>query len=282
MKRSLAPMLALACAIVLVGACTLTTSFDGYRSGGLPDGTSSGGEGGSTLVGPDGSTSGEAGLRPEGGADGGPFGEGGACPDKPVALCEEFDSDEKNGWEVVVEGAATVRTERSPEGEPGLRAVVQKTEPGATAPIAYWQKKFQKTVSKLSFDVDLIYDNHVVNAGEYHIVFVIGLDHGATYNLLYVTIPDEKNGWAIQDFPSSGLIDYRVVDVPEKVRHHVHFDAEAGGRARFVVDGMTQQDNVSPAFLKAGLPSISVGVTLSTVPTTPIDVGYAHLVFTGE
>ncbi|MFO0735600.1 MAG: hypothetical protein U0270_06965 [Labilithrix sp.] len=58
--------------------------------------------------------------------------------------------------------------------------------------------------------------------------------------------------------PSSGLIDYRVVEVPEKVRH------------------------VSPAFLKAGLPGISVGVTLSTVPTTPIDVGYAHLVFTGE
>ena len=111
----------------------------------------------------------------------------------------------------------------------------------------------------------------------------MNLGHGSTYNVIYLSLGSGVTGWAVQDFPShDGDLDYRIVPVPPNQRHHVHFDIEVGGRSRFVVDGVTQADNPTPAYVLAGQPTLIVGVTVYGVPSTPMTMGFAHLVFTAE
>jgi hypothetical protein len=216
----------------------------------------------------------------EGGSD---AGTPATCPNEPVAVCEEFDADEKkNGWTVTQLNGASIAPAMAPWGEHGLVVTTPATASG-DAPFADWEKKFEKTVSKMTLESDLQYDQIPTNPGEYHNTFAVRVDHGTTYNIIYLSIGAGAVGWAVQDFPShDGDIDYRVVPVSANQRHHVHFDIEVGGRSRFAVDGVTQADNPTPAYFLAGQPTLDVGVTVSGVPSTEMTIGFAHLVFTGE
>jgi hypothetical protein len=280
-RRALFVKRALALAPVLVvGACSLTTDLDGFTGGTHDAGTG-------RVTTPPGSDAAVVDARVEDGrapTDGGA--EAGApptCPDEPVAVCEEFDSDEKkNAWTVTQLNGASIAPATAPWGEHGLVVTTPKTASG-DAPVAFWEKKFEKTVSKMTLDVDLQYDQIPINSGEFHNTFAVRVDHGTTYNIIYLTIGAGASGWAVQDFPShDGDLDYRVVPVSPNERHHAHFDIEVGGRSRFAVDGVTQADNPTPAYFLAGEPTLYLGVTVYGVPSTEMTMGFAHLVFTAE
>jgi len=91
-------------AIAIPTACSLT-SLDGF-SGGAPDAaldttTTDGGPGADAVFVP------PSDARSDARSDG--AGPGVVCPQKPVALCEPFATDEKtNGWEISQGGGATV------------------------------------------------------------------------------------------------------------------------------------------------------------------------------
>jgi hypothetical protein len=266
--------------VLVVGACSLTTDLDGF-SGGSHDGggpgPAPGSDGGGVVNVP-----GRDGSAPPSEA-GSEAGTPATCPNKPVVVCEEFDSDEKkNAWTVTQANGASIGVTTTPWGERGLLVSAPQTASG-DAPFAHWEKDFEKTVSKMSLEIDLQYDQIPVNPGEYHNTFAVRVDHGATYNIVYLTVGSGAAGWAVQDFPShDGDLDYRIVPVAPNQRHHVHFDIEVGGRSRFVVDGVTQADNPTPAYVLAGTPKLYVGVTVYGVPSTEMTTGFAHLVFTGE
>jgi len=116
-------------------------------------------------------------------------------------------------------------------------------------------------------------------------VLQVRIEHGATWNLIYLSVHPDKNGFVLQDFTQAGAgaIDFQVVDIPPGLTaHHLHFDVAVGGRTHFAIDGVQLQDYVTDGFMQAGTPSIYAGVSLSTIPATPIAVGFANLVFTGE
>lgn len=275
MNRGVALLPALV--LCALGACTLTTDLDGFVGG--PSDASRAETGSADDTSQDGTT-----PIPEAGTDvTSPALEAGSCPDKPVALCEEFLTDEKaNGWEVVQMAGGTTTVLPDDGGARGLAAIVPVTTAG-DAPVAFWQRAFEKTVSKISFDADFGYDVRPTHSGEYHIMFAIRLDHGATWNLLYLTDHPDHNGWAIQDFPQhDGAIDYRAIQVSPGGPHHVHVDVAVGGTASFAVDGTVVSANPTPGFVLAGTPTLMLGITLSGVPTTPLAVGFEHVVFTGE
>jgi hypothetical protein len=264
--------------VLVVGACSLTTNLDGF-TGGAKDA---------------GAAPGPAPAPSEGGALQDvlvvPIAEGGseaatpaACSDKLAAVCEEFDADEtKNGWTVTQLNGASIGLATAPWGEHGLVVTTPATASG-DAPVAYWEKKLEKTVSKMTLEVDLQYDQIPTNPGEYHNTLAVRVDHGDTYNIIYLSIGSGAVGWAVQDFPShDGGLDYRVVPVSPNQRHRVHFDIEVGGRSRFAVDGVTQADNPTPAYFLAGQATLDVGVTVYGVPSTEMTMGFAHLVFIAE
>lgn len=285
-KRAARTTLAvLGAAFTLVTACSLTTDLDGFSSGGLP---ADGGEGGSLsdvpiVTNPDGGP-----MREGGSNEAGPtIDGGGGCPQKPIALCEGFDTDETaNGWQVITSNGATANVITA-SGQRGLLLTVPKADVGGSDAIAFWSKAIDKVVSKLSFDVDMIYDQRTLNPSEYHVLFEIRVNKpDAKYTLIYITVPgDTTNGWVIQDFPpGSDTLDYHPIPdaISENVQHHIHWDVAVGGKANLIVDGAIVDSHDTPAFFQPGTVNVSIGVTLSQVPTTPINVGYDNLVFTGE
>lgn len=280
MRRSLRAAAAgtLASALALA-ACSLSVDLTGLSSGEGPE------------AGPPGEGPPVDGAPPDaptvardggGGGVGGEGGRDGACPEKLVALCEDFEGNEtKNGWEVVQRSGGTAQVTTAPNGERGLSAIVPKVDTG-DGPAAYWSKAFDKTVSKISVDLDLQY-GPVPSSGEYHTTIMVRIDHGPTWNLAYFNVAAPPNGFAVQDFPvHADNIDYQLVDVSPNQPHHLHFDVEVGGRSRFAVDGVTQKDNPTPSFFQAGQPTLMVGVTGGTVPASGLALGCAHVVFTGE
>lgn len=264
----------------VIGACSLTTDLDGFTNGPKDAGPNPADVGTSSSLdgmappGVDGSTAMDSGT--DGGAPA-------SCPQKPVSICEEFDADEKkNGWLVAQTGGASIGPATAPWGEHGLLVTIPKADTG-DLPNAYWEKRFQATISKFSFDVDLEFDQIPTNVGEYHNVVGVRIDHGNTYNVVYLTIGTASIGYAVQDFPAhDGDIDYRGITLAPGARHHLHFEAAVGGASRIVIDGTTQADNPTPAFFQAGQPTTAVGITLSGLPTTSMAIGYGHLIFTGE
>lgn len=264
-------------AAVFAAACSLTTDLDGFAVG-TKDAGPRPSDGGAT----DGTTTSsvDSSAAFEAGADAAPRPE---CPDKPVSLCEEFESDEKkNGWQVTQAGGATVAPATAPWGEHGLVVTIPKAESG-DIPNAFWAKKFSPQVSKLTLDLDLQYDQIPTNAGEYHNTLAVRVDHGDTYNIVYLSIGTASIGYVVQDFPGhDGDIDYRGLTLPPGVRHHVHVEIAAGGASRIAIDGEVKTDHPAPAFFRAGQPTLLVGITLSGVPSTPMTMGYAHLAFSGE
>jgi len=277
---------AIAAGTLLLCSCSILTDF----------GELSGGSRGAGLL-PDSGTDGRPidPTSPEGGPafeagtiDAGFDGSGinpDTCPKATVALCETFDGDEKkNGWTVVAEGGASIAV-KLVGNQLALVTSVPKRDSGPF-PTAFWMKGFEQTVTRLSFDADMIYDRRTAAAPEYHILFQVKLQHpGDGFNLFYVTVPEgtTANGFALQAFnPASNGLEYKQVDILPGALHHVHWDVAVGGRSHFVLDGKQLVDIVTPAFVSAGKPTLLLGVTFSEVPTTPIELALDNVVFVAD
>ncbi|MBX3231169.1 MAG: hypothetical protein KIT84_09530 [Labilithrix sp.] len=269
-------------AAALLGACSVLTDLDGFTGGGSasPDGAPP-----STDV-DAGAPVGDAGAPLEAsvipGVDAGFDAATFTCPTAAIAICETFDRDaEEGGWSVTAQGGAAIGR-KDFLGQPALVTSVPAKESG-NPPVAFWHRSFERTVSKLSFDADMAYDNRTAASPEYHVLFQVRLQHGESFNLLYVTVPSDGNGFALQEFkPTPGQLDYRVIDIPPGGVRHVHWDVEIGGRTHFDIDGKQVVDIATPPYVSAGQPTVLLGVVLSEVPTTPIELALDNVVFLAD
>jgi hypothetical protein len=275
-----AAVAAVAVASSLFVGCSLFTDLGGLSDdavpgdgGGRESGSSSGGEGGGTNP--------EAGgLLPDSG--GAPDGKAPNCP-ATARLCDDFERATSlllGPWDdqfISGGGALTIENGKLVATVPGRPGV-------GTEPLAFLQKTIPGALTKFTVDMDVGFNQRPPTAADYHLFVRVRIDvPGGGFQLVYLTIDNLGNGFALQDFTTTTMLEYKGFTMDTAI-HHVKVEYALGGKSRLSIDGATIHEINTPAFMKAGTMQLMAGVSGSQGDgaTTPVTVTTDNVIFLAE
>ena len=263
----------IAFAFLATGGCLLTTDLDGLAGPAVADGSTTGGDATSSTDAREASSDADAATRDDAAAEGG-------CPAATVAFCDDFErADVLGGWTEESRDGGTLAI----AGAPGARyleaAVVGRDAgDGSTAIV---RKRFTTAVTSVTLECDLAYDKRPATAGDGQIILAIHLRSGNALSLVYLDVQMGLSAFVLQTPGVPGAIDFRVIPLGPGA-HRIAIGVAVAGRTTLRVDGATVLDFTTPGFMVSGTPTLEVGISGLTTPSSPLTVTTDNVVFSAN
>jgi len=154
-------------------------------------------------------------------------------------------------------------------------------------PLAFLQKTVPGPLSRFTIECDVGFDRRP-SPTDFHLFLKVNINTGGTagrdFQLVYVTIENDHNGFVLQDFTTTSMIEYKSY-VLNPGFHHVKMEFAVGGKSRLTINGSVIHEIDTPAFMKPGRMEFNAGVSGSgsdSSPTTPVVVTTDNVIFTAE